>query len=238
MVIDKAGFLMMAGTLAAGGIGGWLVHDSKAHPERVQESESVREAPAPTASASAAPAVAPVVSVAATPPPPLCDDSVGSPGDCPAVGPADEGVCNNSFAAKRCAEYKAAFKPRVAQAAVACLKALKGGEACDPARVNLCGHAALMAACPESTPLPSVNAVGASAPAGAAPNAAEPSSPVVQTCDAILKSCASAPIPPTSADCRQTASGMTDLGRSNLIACMASHCADKGLLGCEGLKTP
>ncbi len=149
MIIEKSGFLLMAGTLAAGGVGGWLAHDAKAHRERALYAEPPTPAlPVVVASAPSAAVVAERV-----PAPPSCDDSLGTVEDCPAMGPADEGVCTN-FAAKRCSEFKSAFKPRVAQAAVACVKTLKGNAACDPARVNLCGHSALMAACPEPTPDP------------------------------------------------------------------------------------
>jgi hypothetical protein len=217
MVIEKGGFLLIAGTLAAGGIGGWMAHDSRARRDQADVPPPVAVTPAPVAS---------VVVIDRTPPPPVCDDSVGTPEDCPAVGPSDEGVCSN-IAAKRCAEFKSAFKPKVAQAAVACLRRLKGNELCDPARVNLCGHEALMAACPDVTP-PAGNDAGANAL----------SSPVAQACDNIVKGCASLPLGPTTADCRQTLSGMTDLGRATMAECMSTHCADKGLLGCEALKKP
>jgi hypothetical protein len=222
MIIEKSGFLLMAGTLAAGGVGGWLAHDSKAHRESTVDVSTTQTAP------SAAPVAAPVV-VVETPPLPLCDDSVGTPEDCPAVGPSDEGVCSN-IAAKRCADFKLAFKPKVAQAAVSCLRHLKGNELCDPARVNLCGHAALMAACPDVPP--------PAAPGTAANANAVVSSPVATACDSILKSCGSQSLSPTQADCRQTLAGMTDTGRANMVECMTTHCGDKGLLGCEGLKKP
>jgi hypothetical protein len=220
MIIERSGFLLMAGTLAAGGVGGWYVHDTKA---RQGHSADMQQAPVVTVSAAP---VAPVVVVEHAPPPPVCDDSVGAAEDCPAVGPSDEGVCSN-IAAKRCAEFKSAFKPKDAQAAVSCLRHLKGNELCDPARVNLCGHSALMAACPDSPP-PSASDAGVSAL----------SSPVALACDTIVKSSANQPLGPTTADCRQTLSGMTDFGRASMIACMSTHSADKGLLGCEALKQP
>ena len=143
------------------------------------------------------------------------------------MGPADEGVCTN-FAAKRCSEFKSAFKPKVAQAAVTCIKNLKGNAACDPARVNSCGHNALMAACPEPVPdTTKADTTGATL-----------SSPVASACESILRTCAGQALMPTVADCRQTLSGMTDFGRASMIECMATHCGDKGLLGCEGMKKP
>jgi hypothetical protein len=221
MIIEKSGFLLMAGTLAAGGVGGWLAHDAKTHRERTPFAEP------PTTAVPIASAPSAAVSIQRIPAPPLCDDNLGTIEDCPAMGPADEGVCTN-FAAKRCAEFKSAFKPRVAQAAVACLKTLKGNAACDPARVNLCGHSALMAACPEPLPEPT-NADGAGTAV---------SSPVSSACESILKSCAGQPLLPTLADCRQTLAGMSDFGRASMVECMATHCGDKGLLGCEGVKKP
>ncbi len=140
------------------------------------------------------------------------------------IGPSDEGVCN--LAAKRCADFKIAFKPKVAQAAVACLRRLKGNELCDPARVNGCAHAALMAACPD--PVPSA------APGDT--SGTPPATVVTSSCEGILKSCSSEPLAPTMADCRQTLSGMTDTGRANMMSCLSTHCRDRGLLGCEAKK--
>jgi hypothetical protein len=224
MVIEKSGFLLMAGTLAAGGVGGWLVHDSKSH------SEPTVAVPAPPAAAPAVPPAS-VVVVEHAPPPPACDDNVGAPADCPAIGPSDEGMCSN-VAATRCADFKLAFKPKVAQAAVACLRSLKPNEMCDPARVHLCGHSALMSACPDVSTLPQQtgNTTDTGSGAGA--------TPVSSVCDSIIKSCANVALPPTMADCRQTLSGMTDLGRASMVNCMTTHCGDKGLLGCEALKKP
>jgi len=225
MVIEKSGFLLMAGTLAAGGVGGWLAHDAKSHRERTQFAEPPTTSLPVAASSAPKPLVADLAP--AVPAAPVCDDNVGTVEDCPAMGPADEGVCTN-FAAKRCAEFKSAFKPRVAQAAVACVKTLKGNAACDPARVNLCGHSALMNACLEPSPDPTK----------ADANAATLSSPLTSACETILKSCAGQPLMPTLADCRQTLSGMSEFGRASMVQCMATHCGDKGLLGCEGAKQP
>ncbi|HKO53174.1 MAG TPA: hypothetical protein VJV79_35940 [Polyangiaceae bacterium] len=223
MIIEKSGFLLMAGTLAAGGVGGWLAHDAKSNRERMRFAEPPTTAVPVVASApSALPSAALVAQLA--PALPACDDNQGTVEDCPAMGPADEGVCTN-FAAKRCSEFKSAFKPKVAQAAVACVKTLKGNAACDPSRVNLCGHSALMAACPEPTPDPTqTDANGAVISA------------VTSACESIVKGCAGQALLPTLADCRQTLSGMTDFGRASMVECMAAHCGDKGLLGCEGTR--
>jgi len=234
MVIDKAGFLLMAGTLAAGGAGGWLMRDSKAHRTRTEEVPVAKT----VVSAAPAPVVAPPVPVVQAP---VCDDGVGTPADCPAVGPADEGVCTN-LAARRCADFKSSFKPKVAEAAVSCIRQLKGSEGCDPARVTLCGHEALMAACPDTPPVrvPTAAVGGVTNANGVVQPDAVPApvSAVEQACNTILKSCTGASIAPTMADCRQTLSGMSEFGRANLIQCMATHCGDKGLLGCEAVKIP
>lgn len=221
MIIERSGFLLMAGTLAAGGVGGWMARDSKMHSERPTPPVAAVVAPAPPAS---------VVVIEHLPPPPVCDDSVGTPGDCPAVGPSDEGMAVN-IAAKRCADFKLAFKPKVAQAAVACLRQLKPNEMFDAARVNLCGHTALMAACPDPTP-------SSQASDGSKLDTPPTPSPVSQACDNIVKGCAGVPVAPSMSDCRQTLSGLSDMGRANMTECMANHCGDKGLLGCEAFKKP
>jgi len=215
MVIERSGFLFAAAALAAGGLGGWMAHESKVGTGQTPV--------APLAMTSAAPAPSPptVLVVEHVTPPPACDDTTGSPEDCPMVGPSDEGVCN--LAAKRCSEFKISLKPKVAQAAVACLRRLKGNEMCDPARVNGCAHSALMAACPD--PVPSL----AASEAGLTQTA----SLVTASCEGILKGCATEALGPTMSDCRQTLSGMSETGRSNMMACVSTHCRDRGLLGCE-----
>jgi hypothetical protein len=143
-----------------------------------------------------------------------------------AIGPSDEGVCAN-WAAKRCADYKAAFKPKVAQAAVACLRKLVGGERCDQYRANLCGHKALMAACQEPAP--------ESRPATAAADSGASSSQLATQCEAIVKSCTSTVPETTLADCYRTLSGMNEVGRAAMVDCMKAHCIDEGLFGCEAV---
>jgi hypothetical protein len=168
---------------------------------------------------------------------PACDDSVGTPEECPSVGPADESCANIIF--KRCSEYKAAFKPKVAQEAVACLRRLKAHERCDPARINLCGHRALMAACAEPAANTKGRLVRATGTKPATvhltedPNADD--SPLTATCERVIKSCAGQPMTPTLADCRQTLTGMNESGRASMVACVAVHCRERGLLGCEAV---
>ena len=214
-MVERSGFLLAATALAAGGMGGWILHEYRAG--------SVPPADVSRPIASAVPSTPPAV-VEHIPPPPLCDDSTASVEDCPAVGPSDEGFCQ--VAAKRCSEFKAAFKPKVAQAAVACLRRLKGQELCDPARVNLCGHMALMAACQD--PVAS----------HAADAGSQATSLVMASCESIVKGCSGDAPAPTLADCRQTLSGMSDTGRANMMACVSTHCRDRGLLGCEAKKEP
>jgi hypothetical protein len=238
MAIDRSDFLILATTLAAGGAGGWFFRDRS--PEARPLPVSAPPPPRPSASAPPWPSAVGVVdpSVAAAA---VCDDNQGTPEQCPSVGPSDEGMCADVIL-KRCQEFKVAFKPRVATQAVACLRALKGNERCDPARINQCGHMALMAACPEPVP----KLVGQlSSPAAAEPPTvtltSEPSatpSPVASACESILKACAKAPLAPSLGDCRQTVAGLNDVGRPNMVDCASAHCTDKGLYACEAVPKP
>jgi hypothetical protein len=231
MAVDRASFLLMAAALAAGACDTNLGRTPTPAPAT----------PAPPAP-SAAPAATPI-SVDIIPPPatsgaPVCDDTQGTAEECPSVGPSDEGVCPNIIA-KRCGEFKAAMKPRVAAQAVACLRALKGNERCDPARINQCGHAALMSACPEA-PRPQKGTFEAAS--GGKPatvtlsvDPTPDSSPVSVACANILRSCGEKSLNPTLADCRQTLAGLNDSGRANMVDCVSAHCSDKGLYGCEAV---
>lgn len=237
MAIDRSDFLILATTLAAGGAGGWFVRDREA---KLQPPPA--PAPAPAPKPSAAPAPTGPVPVTITDPKasaaPVCDDSQGTPEQCPSIGPADEGICANIIY-KRCNEFKASFKPRVATNAVACLRALKGFERCDPIRINQCGHMALMASCPEPTPpLTGELQSGTGGTGGVATVTltADPSAqpgPVAQACENIRKACNKSPIDPTLADCRQTLAGLNDVGRTTMVACASAHCTDRGLWSCE-----
>ena len=256
MAIDKSAFMLIVGSLAAGGAGGYYYH---AKSTRSSGSDVRPEGANPTSAApvpSVAPASAPSASVTASASAsagtgvpisaPACDDTVGAPAECPSGAPssADEGICggNGSIAIKRCRDFKLSFKPRVAELAVACIRKLSGDQLCDPTRANLCGHEALMLACheavsPSQTTLTSAN-LAAAAPDPLPTPTALPSSPVATQCAAILKGCAAA-IPPVSlADCHRTLSGMTESGRAGMVACMKTSCETKGLLGCEGLPPP
>jgi hypothetical protein len=208
--IDKASFLLALGTIAAGGAGGYFVGDrgllrGASAPDGIAE-------PQPPSS-SATPAAASPASR------PACDDLVGVPASCPPPGhPADEGGCG-VFPAKRCEDFKQTMKPRVAEHAVACLNALNAAQRCDPNRVNLCAHAALMSACP------SLNSAAAISPSA--------DDDIEARCTAIAQACGGVSVAPTLRECRATLAGLSLLGRDRLMNCMRSHCSDKGLAGCE-----
>lgn len=236
MAIDRSDFLILAATLAAGGAGGWFVRDREA---KLQPPPA--PAPAPPPKASAAPVPSGPIPVTISDPQataaPACDDSQGTPEQCPSIGPADEGICGNIIF-KRCNEFKASFKPRVATNAVACLRALKGFERCDPIRINQCGHMALMNACQAPTaPLKGELQLGSGGGANVTltADASAPASPVVTGCEAIRKACSKSPLDPTLADCRQTLQGLNEVGLANMVACASQHCTDRGLWACEGL---
>lgn len=229
MSVDRTTFLLIAGALAAAGC------DTNFGRTPVPVPAA---APAPSAAQPATPIAVDIVQPATAAGAPVCDDTQGADEACPNVGPSDEGVCP-SIITKRCNDFKASMKPRVAAQAVACLRALKGNERCDAARINQCGHAALMSACPE---LPRAQK-GSFQPAnGTSPatvtvtaDATPDTSPVTAACNNIMRSCGEKSLNPTLADCRQTLAGLNDAGRTNMVDCVSAHCSDKGLYGCEAL---
>jgi hypothetical protein len=236
MAIDRSDFLILATTLAAGGAGGWFYRDRSPEPRPPAPTPAPRAAPAaPSASTPPWPSAVAVVNAKA---PPLCDDGQGTPEQCPSIGPADEGICNNIIY-KRCQEFKTAFKPRVATQAVACLRALKGYERCDPLRINQCGHMALMAACPEPAVALKGELSGATdknAPTvTVSDDPTAPATPVAKACESILETCKSPPLGPTLGDCKQTLTGLNDLGRASMVDCAGRHCTDRGLYLCEAV---
>ncbi len=202
MQIDKSSFVILVGTIAASGAGGWFARD-----QLVLRSDAASPAPAPTPTATAS--IAPEPKSAEPPPPavPPCDDDSGELPDCTGFpDPGDEGGCN--LAAPRCLAYRESFKPKVARAAIECLKKLRGAKLCDPVTINKCGHEALMAACPGDED-------------------------EEQTCSTLLSSCKAATPGPTLADCKQTLSGMNETGRKKMAVCLGKLCDDRGLYGCE-----
>jgi hypothetical protein len=210
MQINSGSFFALVGTLAAGGGVGYVV--SQKHVFDAPPAPPPLPVPVPSAS------VAPPAKPAAAP----CDDSVGAPGTCPTPGySAEEGGCDG-LPTKRCNDFKQALKPKVAERAVACLNMLNATERCDPMRLNLCGHLALMSACqePEDADKDAVNpAVGS----------------LTALCQGVVQECATAPLGPTLRDCRATLAGMSELGRSKMALCLKTHCTDKSLLYCEAV---
>lgn len=239
MAIDRASFLVLAGAIASSNLA------CQREPYgRAPAPEPAPAPPTPSASLAAAlkagPIVVDVVEPATTTGALVCDDTQGTAGDCPSIGPADEGVCPDVIA-KRCAEFKVAMKPRVAAQAVECLRTLKGNERCDAARINQCGHAALMSACAEPsrprkgqlTAASGTEPVSVALVADSAPAAAP--SPVHAACQTIQKACGERPLAPTLADCRQTLSGMSEIGRANMVECVSARCLTGGLYACEAV---
>ena len=236
MYVDKVTFLGITAALAAGGVGGYLYHAaSSAH----QGHEPTVATPENADKAAPEHAVQPtddkhVVLSDPLPAAKTCDDTVGAPAECPVtVSSEDEGICGGGIAwgPKRCVDFKASFKPKVAEAAVACIKGLKGNETCDEKRVALCGHEALMMACQEDTP--ATHADVTSVNVGTAPALAAGASSLASQCESMVKDASTASPGVSYADCMRTLSGMTDAGRSSTLSCMKTHAADKGLVGCE-----
>lgn len=220
MSFDRSHFFLMTAALAAGGAGGWVLRDQD--PLALLDPNATEPVARGAPAAPAAPAEPEATA-------PACDDSVGAAGVCPPMGPAAEGVCSN-YASKRCGEFKTSFKPKVAENAVTCIRGLTGAELCNAARVDLCGHAALMSSCQEvDTYTANAREEGVTPP---------PSSSVTTECAAIVKSCGAAPLAPSIDECRRTISGMNAAGRAAVATCMAAHCTDRGLIGCEAVTEP
>jgi len=219
MTIDKGSFLLALATLGIGGAGGYVA-SQEGVVKRIREPGVMERQPAEESAAQTPAATASPTSTA-----PACDDMVGAPGACPGPGySADEGQGCGAIASKRCQDFKETMKPRVAEQAVACLNALTPGQRCDPARVSLCAHAALMNACSEADALqPTTTAT--------APGRDE----VASRCEGIVRACSGATLGPTMRECRETLAGLNALGRDKLAACMSAHCGDKGLTGCEAV---
>ncbi len=242
MQVDKAGFLALTAALAGGGAVGYLVADRRQPPTAVVENpkpsvaaprtpteEEAKTTEAGTKAVAEAKARDERMAELAK-----CDDTIGAAEACPAIPDSTgEGLCGEgiAWAAKRCADFKSAFKPKVAQAAVTCLRSLKGVEQCDPQRVNLCGHQALMTACQEEMPDAFLGATS-TVPASFAKDSA-PLTGIAAQCDSIVKSCVGTAPATSYADCMRTLSGMNEAGRGSAASCMKLHCGDKGFLGCE-----
>lgn len=221
MQIEKGTFLIFVASIAAAGGVGYVASEKDIVPHldgRSHASPSKAELSSAPLAATRVDVVAvdagaltqPVVAVA---PAPACDDSAGEPAACPQMtAPTDEGGCGG-FATVRCADFKATMKPRVAQAAVACLNKLSRAERCDPKRVELCGHLALMNACDDSAA----------------------TSTVASACEKIAQTCGDSPLAPSKTECHLTMSGLRETGREAMLDCAKKHCFDKGVLGCEAV---
>jgi len=242
MLVDRARFLVIAGAIAAAGV---AASACEREPDRGRVPTPPPTPPTPSAALSAAlqagPITVDVLNPAVVPGAAVCDDNQGTAEECPSVGPSDEGACANVIS-KRCNDFKVAMKPRIAAQAVACLRALKPAERCDPSRINQCGHAALVNACPEPARPRQAQILAATATQAVsvmiAPAATPDPSPTAAACDAISKACGQRPLAPTLADCQQTLAGMTELGRANMVACVSLHCVDGGLYACEAMPKP
>jgi hypothetical protein len=232
MIVDRASFLLMASALAAVGC------DPSFGRAPAPTPAPAPAAIAPSAAQVSGPIAVDILQPAAVTGAAVCDDSQGTAEECPSVGPSDEGMCPNIIA-KRCNDFKASMKPRVAAQAVACLRALKAKERCDAARIHQCGHTALMSAC-QDPPRPhkgQFQAASGTQPASVTitPDATPDPSPLAAACNSILRSCGEKSGSPTLADCRMTLAGLNDTGRANIVDCVSAHCSDRGLYACEAV---
>jgi hypothetical protein len=215
MQVDKGAFMMFVTSLALGGAAGYVASEKDLVPHIDKKAP-----PPPPPVHSAAPIVAeapkdagPPVAVAVVDAGPVCDDNGGGePEACPPIGyPAIEGGCG-ALTFNRCNDFKQTMKPRVAKAAIHCLNKLNYAEKCDPKRVDLCGHLALMNACEDFH-----------------------TASVTDGCEKIEKACASASITPSKSECHRTMSGLREVGRETMVECAKKHCADRGIVGCEAI---
>jgi hypothetical protein len=87
----------------------------------------------------------------------VCDDSHGAPGDC------RKADCRRlPFICQHCEAYKAYFKPKIAERAVACVVGQSGAQLGDGCRTYQCGDEALKGACLDPTADPACWAVAKS----------------------------------------------------------------------------
>ena len=215
MIIDRGTFFLCLSSLAAGAAGGYVASEKDVVPHlagSVHEPASKTEVSSAPAPARVEPVALPVAPVALAP---TCDDSVGEAAACPPMPAptAEGGVACGGVATTRCADFKQTMKPRVAQAAVACLNKLTAAERCDPKRVELCGHLALMNACDDPTL----------------------ASTITSTCEKIVQTCGASPLAPSQNECRLAMTGLREAGRDAMLDCAKKHCFDKGVLGCEAV---
>lgn len=210
MQVERGRFLLFVSAMAAGGAAGYLLSEKDVVPHLADSAHN----PKPVAMVQVPDSPAPVLTgqtelTSAKAAKPACDDATGDPGPCPPIGlPTEEGGCG-ALAATRCNDFKKSMKPRVAEAAVACLNRLKGGELCDPKRIDLCAHNALMSACDDSS-----------------------AQSVTESCDSIATTCGASI---SKQECSLAMSGLRETGREAMTDCAKKHCNDKGILGCESI---
>jgi hypothetical protein len=218
MIIDRTSFMVAVGSLLVGGAGGYYAGErALLQPTPVVGVTDLQPPPS-------RPIAEPVATTAA-PAAPVCDDTVGTAGECPVPGyPSEEGVGCGPIANKRCQDFKQTMKPRVAERAVACLNGLNAAQRCDASRDNLCGHLALMNACPE--------------PEGAVVAGVPAADDLTTRCTSIVQGCGATGLTPPVRECRATLAGLSSFGRDQMASCMRTHCADKGLVGCEAVIAP
>jgi len=137
MKIDRAGFLVLAGAIAAGGCvikSTTTKHDNDGGSGGTGGTTAQGGQGGTTAQGGQG-------GVGGS----VCDDSVGTDVDC---SPAAQTMCGQ-FAVDACEAAKAAFKPRVAENAAGCIVALPADADCLP--VYDCRRDALNGACSDST---------------------------------------------------------------------------------------
>ncbi len=126
-----------------------------------------------------------------------CDDSVGARGgapSCASMKPAARSCAPFPFPRQECETWRSNFKPRVADAAIACAARLTSDQVCDACNVYRCGNDALMGACPDPSAAADCRAFGRICPS------------VDQT------------------ECVAFLSGMSAVGRAKMATCMKRNC--------------
>jgi hypothetical protein len=62
-----------------------------------------------------------------------------------------------------------------------------------------------------------------------------PTDEVTTRCASIALSCNGSALSPSLRECRATLAGLSTFGREQIASCLKTHCADKGLVGCEAV---
>ena len=136
MQIDRALFLALCGTIAAGG---------GCRPTAQSTVVPTFDVPAPArAPASAAP------STDAPPDPLTCDDSVGTAPSCESLTSSSPNCDPADFPQAQCYAFSPFLKPKLAEQFVKCLLALSPADMCGVMGTYKCEREALSAACPDA----------------------------------------------------------------------------------------